>query len=151
MDKEKKIPLWMTIAAIILLIWNLMGLSQFLMDPALGLSQMDIPAELAEIYAARPLYALFGFAMATIAGSLGALLLVIKRFRLAKLFFVLSVIGVIISNFWLLQHNELLNDAMRAGLILQGVVLLIALFWHGWLWSAKRKWRWRTKGFVTIF
>lgn len=138
MDNHKKIPLWMTIAAIILLVWNVMGFSQFLMDPAIGLVAGEIPENMAEIYAARPLYALFGFAMATIAGSLGALLLVIKRFRLAKLFFVLSVIGIVLTNIWLILNPELISDEISAGLILQAVVLLIALF-SIWLASLGEK------------
>ena len=87
------------------LIWNLLGLMNFIMQ-----MNPDTLAQMPEQHRAfaesRPLWATIGFGVAVIFGSLGSVLLLMRR-ALAMPVLVISFIGVLLS----LSHALLLSSA----------------------------------------
>lgn len=92
---------WYWLIAIALLAWNVIGLVALLFDPVIGLgdvSKLD-PAQ-QRLYAARPAIAFYGFVLATVAGTAGAIALMLRR-KIALWLFVASAVGFVLQNAWL--------------------------------------------------
>jgi len=107
MSLETKIPVWFWVAAVLLLAWNLLGLSAFIFDPVYGAGDMTQFTESEQAkYTSRPIWAYFGFAAATVGGSLGSLMLILKKAR-ATTFFWISLIGLVIQNSWFIVDNDI--------------------------------------------
>ncbi len=129
---------WYWLIAIALLAWNVIGLVALLFDPVIGLgdvSKLD-PAQQA-LYASRPAIAFFGFVLATVAGTAGAIALLLRR-NVAMWLFIASAVGLVMQNAWLfgdsanLTVNLLSVQALVAGSIALGIWLAIT--------ARKRRW-----------
>jgi len=129
---------WYWLIAIALLAWNVIGLVALLFDPVIGLgdvSKLD-PAQQA-LYASRPAIAFFGFVLATVAGTAGAIALLLRR-NVAMWLFIASAVGLVMQNAWLfgdsanLTVNLLGVQALVAGSIALGIWLAIT--------ARKRRW-----------
>ncbi len=87
--------LW--VVGVLSLIWNLMGCANFIWQ--MNISPGDLTS-LSEAQRAvienRPVWATAGFALAVFAGAIGSILLLLRK-RAALVFFLLSVVGVIIT------------------------------------------------------
>lgn len=85
------------VIAIIILLWNLMGVLSFVMQYQMDLAQLarTDPAG-AKIFAAMPGWLWVDYAVAVLAGTVGALCLLLRR-RLATYLFALSLIAVVIQ------------------------------------------------------
>ncbi|MEW6000493.1 MAG: hypothetical protein AB1729_17060 [Pseudomonadota bacterium] len=71
---------WFWLLAIVLLAWNVIGLVALLFDPVLGLGDVSkLAPEQQALYAARPAIAFYGFVLATVAGTAGAIALLLRR------------------------------------------------------------------------
>lgn len=129
---------WFWVIGILALLWNLMGVSAYIME-AYGM--MEIPAEQQPYYDARPAWVTAGYAIAVFGGVLACILLLLRR-KLAKTVFIISLLGLIaqqIYNFFLSDIVELMGIE---AIIFPIIVLIIAvlLIWYsgfcnkkGWL------------------
>ena len=129
---------WYWLLAIALLAWNVIGLVALLFDPVIGLgdvSKLD-PAQQA-LYAARPPIAFFGFVLATIAGTTGAIALLLRR-NVALWLFILSAIGLIMQNAWLFgDPSNLTAEVLGFQALIAGSIALAI-----WLALTAKKRRW---------
>ncbi|MEM7474711.1 MAG: hypothetical protein AAF483_06940 [Planctomycetota bacterium] len=78
----EKPPIWFTVANIIILIWNVLGMLAFVMDCAMvygGFGLEELPVEQKELYESRPIWVTIAFALATIGGTIAAVGLVLKK------------------------------------------------------------------------
>ena len=93
------IPRWFKIAAILALVWNLLGVAAFI-DHMMMTSEKIAQLPVAEqaLYAAVPLWATFAFGVAVFTGVLGSVALLMKKIICYKLF-VFSFIGVVVQMF----------------------------------------------------
>ncbi len=129
-----KIPIWFWIVAVIALLWNLAGLSQFFMDVSMTSEQLStLTLEEQELYKQRPLWALIGFAIATLGGTLGAIFLLLKKSWCHPLFLI-SLIGLILQNVWSFFMSDAMEVYGSMAAIMSSVVIIFALFL---LWFAK--------------
>lgn len=129
---------WFWLLAIGLLAWNVIGLVALLFDPVIGLgdvSKLD-PAQQA-LYAARPAIAFYGFVLATVGGTVGAIALLLRR-RIALWLFLASAIGLILQNAWLFADPKNLTAEVLGFQALVAGSIALAL----WLTLEAKKRRW---------
>lgn len=122
-----KPPLWFFVVAVIALLWNAAGLMAVVAD--LRLSAADIAAlspDQQAMYAARPGWSVVGSVLAVGAGTLGCLLLLLRK-RLAAAVFALSLVGVVVQDLGIFVVAGAGKDGNPVPFLLQGLVLLIAV------------------------
>lgn len=129
---------WFWLLAIVLLAWNVIGLVALLFDPVLGLGDVSklAPAQ-QTLYAERPAIAFYGFVLATVAGTAGAIALLLRR-NIALWLFIASAIGLVLQNAWLF------SDASRLSVEVLGFQALVAgsIALAVWLTLTAKKRRW---------
>ena len=103
-----KPPVWFWIAAIVITLWGALGVAAFYMDVAMSdaakaqLSDYD-----RTLLASRPSWFVWLYAVATISGLLGGIAL-LARSAYARLFFIVSLIGVILQFGWIFAVTDLI-------------------------------------------
>lgn len=129
---------WYWLIAIALLAWNVIGLVALLFDPVIGLgdvSKLD-PAQ-QSLYAARPAIAFYGFVIATVAGTAGAIALMLRR-KVAIWLFVASAVGFVLQNAWLFgDPANFTAEVLGFQALVAGSIALE--IWMA-LTAAKRRW-----------
>tara|TARA_R110002020_G_scaffold472470_2_gene700563 strand:- start:98 stop:532 length:435 start_codon:yes stop_codon:yes gene_type:complete len=137
-----KLPTSFWVVSIIALLWNLMGLFQFLAQVYMTDEVREmLPEDQQELYTNVPVWATAAFGIAVIAGTLGCLGLLMKR-KWAKTLFVISLIGILIQA----TYNIFISGAMDVlgaqALMMPIFIIIIAAFliWYsqqaiakGWL------------------
>jgi hypothetical protein len=123
----EKAPRWFTIAAVVALLWNLLGCFAFASD--LRVSTEDVarmaPAQQA-LYHARPDWAIAATGLAVLGGALGCIGLLLRK-RWALPLFVLSLVVILAQDFGLFVLVDGASLAGPVALVLQGLVLAIAI------------------------
>lgn len=119
-------PKWFSIVAIILLIWNLLGVMAFIMQMMMTPEDIAaLPQAEQELYANVPTWAIVAFACAVFGGALGCLLLVLKKSS-ALYLLVLSVLGVCVQ----MYHSFFISNSIEVygpgGMIMPVMVIVIA-------------------------
>lgn len=120
-------PKWFRIVAVLALVWNLLGCAAYLVDA------MMTPEDLAklgpaqqELYSSRPSWAVGATAVAVWLGALGSLGLILRK-RWATLLLVLSLLGVLVQDYWLFIASDAARVSGPAAVILQAIVLIVAI------------------------
>ncbi|NIQ13040.1 MAG: hypothetical protein GTO02_01110, partial [Candidatus Dadabacteria bacterium] len=99
-----------------MLIWNVMGCINFLMQMNPEMINAYRETEQA-IISGRPLWATIAFAVAVFGGALGCLLLMLKK-SVAFYFFIVSLLGVIITMIHTLGVDTQFSMAELVGFVL---------------------------------
>lgn len=106
-------PKWFTVVTVLALIWNLMGVMAFFQQ------QGTTPA--------TPIWVIMAFAFAVFGGTLGCLLLMLKK-ALAKIILLVSLISVIVQMF----HAYYISNAWEmfgpGGAIMPVMVIIVAIY-----------------------
>lgn len=124
---SNQVPKWFTVIAIIALLWNLMGLLAFVSHVMMTPEMIShLPLEEQALYQNSQAWSTVAFAIAVIAGTLGSLLLVLKK-SFAKPVLILSLFGVLAQN----VHSFFVIDSMAVygvtSVIMPMVVILIGI------------------------
>ena len=121
------------IVGILLLLWNLMGVGAFIMQYTADLGQLaKTDPYTAKVFAAMPSWAWAAYAVAVCAGTLGAILLLLRKAAAVPLF-LLSIIAVVIQFGYSFLHTDLLVVKGPSAAIFPVVILIIAAF--QWLYA----------------
>lgn len=139
---NKKLPTWFKVIAIIALLWNIMGVLSFFMhvfmpDEAIA----ALPEKEQALYGEYPLWTNIVFALATIAGLLGAIGLVMKK-KWSKPFFILSLLAVIpqmIHNVFFTTSIEVYGIAQAVTMPVLVVVFAVVFVWFS-AFASKKAW-----------
>ena len=121
-------PKWFRAAAIIALLWNILGCLAFVAD--LQLKPEDIaklPEAQQALYASRPAWSVAATAIAVFGGTLGCIGLILKR-KWAFVLLLLSLLGILGQD---IAMFVLANAAEAAGsfaIVLQSVVLIVGVW-----------------------
>lgn len=128
-------PKWFKPAAIIALLWNLMGCAAYISDVTMSPEAMAQLTEAQQaLYASRPAWAISATAIAVWGGALGSLGLILRK-RWAFVVLVISLLGVIVQDFYLFQNQQVAADYGNAAFVMQGLVLLVSI---GLVWLARK-------------
>lgn len=126
-----KPPIWYWIISVIALIWNGLGVMQYLAR-AYATDEMiaTLPEEAqAEFLVEHPAWYTAAFAIAVFCGALGALSLLLRK-KWAYFLFVISAFGAIIQHIYLFINVEMSGTQ----LVMPLMVILVCLFL---IWYAK--------------
>lgn len=122
----EKAPKWFTIAAVVALLWNLLGCAAFVADLSLSASDLaKMPEAERALHAARPGWAIAATGVAVIGGALGCVGLLLRK-RWALPLFVASLVGILVQDFNLFVQTDAAMLAGPVAVALQGVVLIVA-------------------------
>ncbi len=122
----------------IALIWNVMGVINFLvqMNPEMLAAYRESERAIIE---GRPLWATGGFAIAVFGGALGGLLLLLRK-SAAKYLFIASLLGVIVTMIHSLGLGLGIDFGLGEilGIILMPLVVAAFLIWYSKRAESKR-------------
>ena len=120
------------IISTIALIWNLIGVNQYLQQAYNTESFREMyTGEQFEIIQATPAWAIAAFAFAVFGGAVGCIFLLLRK-KVAKTFFIISLLGIIIQ----MVYNVFIVKAMQVygpGAILMPIMIIgvgFFLFWY---------------------
>jgi len=125
---ENKAPKWFMIVAVILLVWNLLGVMAYLMQVTMSPEVLaTLPEAQLEILENTPAWATAAFAIAVNGGAIGCLLLVLKR-NLAGFFLQLSLAGVLVQMFHSFFMSKSFEVFGPGSLVMPVMVIIIAIY-----------------------
>jgi hypothetical protein len=127
MEKVKS-PTWFLVVSIIMVIWNLMGVSAFIMDITMSEeAKAALPTAEQALYTRYPLWTKIAYFIAVFGGAIGAMGLVIKK-KWAKPMLIVSLIGVIVQMF----HSLFIAGSMEVygpgAAIMPAMVIIFSCF-----------------------
>jgi hypothetical protein len=127
MMNEIKVPMWFLGLGGLALVWNLFGVFAFYVE--LNMSALEfasLPAQQQVLYEQRPAWYFWVFGVAVIAGTLGALCLLLRN-AAAVLFFSLSLMGVVLQHFYMFVLTDVLKVMGSHAIVLPLLVLSVAI------------------------
>lgn len=105
---NQKMATWFLVLAILLAIWDLMGVVSFFQHISISDEAIQaMPQNERELYESYPMWTEIAFAIAVFGGFLGSILLLVKK-KLAKPVFIVSLIAVVIQ----MYHSLFIAKAM---------------------------------------
>lgn len=120
-------PKWLSPVAIVALLWNLLGVYAWYADMSTTPEQLAaMSAEMQQLYASRPVWAVSATGVAVLGGVVGCVGLLLRK-RWARTLLWLSLAGVIAQDFGLFVLADGASLAGPVAMALQGVVLLVAI------------------------
>lgn len=133
---ENTAPRWLLWAGIILLIWNLIGVAAFAAQWSMGPADIaKLPQMQQDLWNNMPGWAWAAYAVAVIAGTLGAVGIIMRKWW-ATIAFALSLIGVGVQ----FSYPFLMANAAQGGMEMMG--LPIAIFIIAVIqWMLSRSWQ----------
>lgn len=115
------------IIATVILLWNLMGDAAYLMQVNADLDEMaKVDPVTAAAFDSMPAWAWGAYALAVWGGTLGAILLLLRR-EIAWVFFALSLVGVIAQFGWTFLGFGLIAAKGWSTAVFPAVIFAIAL------------------------
>ncbi len=127
-NTTNKPPIWFWIASVLALIWNAMGVDQYIGQAyKTERWQSQLTSELLEIANNVPAWYRATFAIAVFAGVLGCILLLLKK-KLAYKVLLLSLIAVLIQMSYVTFSLDMAN-------VMTPMIIVVALFL---VWLSKK-------------
>ncbi|MEQ8470052.1 MAG: hypothetical protein RIC35_02650 [Marinoscillum sp.] len=130
--EKVKAPTWFTVVAIIMVIWNLMGVSAFVMDAMMTEEAIAaLPEAERELYGKFPLWTKIAYFIAVFGGALGAIGLALKK-KWAQTVLIVSLIGVVVQMF----HSLFIAGSMEVygpGALAMPIMVVLFSFFQVWM------------------
>lgn len=131
------------IISIVALLWNLIGIMAFSMDIMMTPEALDaLPAAERELYESSPIWLKFVYGVAVFGGTVGSILLLMKKFSAYRVFLV-SLIAILIQMLYSILFTKSMEVYGPTALIMPVLVIAIAFFL---LWYTKSC---QTKGWIS--
>jgi hypothetical protein len=125
---KRTAPTWFMIVAVVLLVWNFMGVMAYIVQVTMTPEALAaLPEAQRQLHESTPAWATAAFAIAVNGGALGCLLLVLKR-NLAGLFLQVSLAGVIVQMFHAFFMSKSFEGFGPGDLVMPVMVIVIAIY-----------------------
>lgn len=136
-----KPPKWFMVIAVIFLLWNLMGVFEFLMYTMMSeemLQQMDEIDR--NIYMQQPMWTIVAFGVATITAALASLGLTLRK-KWSHYLFLVSLLAVLVNMYYTFFVMDIVGLKGATASIMPVAVIVIAVFllWFSYH-SIQKKW-----------
>ena len=127
MNSTIKPATWFWIVSAIALVWNLMGVMAYLAQVTMSPEAMAaLPENQRLLYQSTPSWATGAFAIAVWGGTLGCILLLLRK-KLASLLLIISLLGVLVQ----LYHSFFISNSFAVfgsgGLVMPIMVVIIGV------------------------
>lgn len=120
-------PKWFLPAAVVALLWNLMGCAAYVSDVSRGPDDVAAMTDaMRALYNSRPAWSVAATAIAVWFGAAGSLGLVMRK-RWAMPLLVVSLLGVIVQDVWFLMVRDQVAQVDSTAMMLQSLVLVVAV------------------------
>ena len=127
-ELNSKAPRWFMIVAVVLLVWNLLGVMAYIMQVMMSPETLAaLPQEQRQLYENTPVWATAAFAVAVNFGALGCVLLLLRK-NLAGLFLQLSLAGVLVQMFHSFFMSKSFEVFGPGGVVMPVMVIVIAIY-----------------------
>jgi len=127
------------IIAVLALLWNLMGVFQFLVSTVMAEVVSDaIPEEQMALVNSLPSWYNYVFGIAVFAGLLGALLLLLRK-KLAVPVFGISLLAVLVQMGYWLFATEVMDVMGLVSVVMPLIVIIVAIFLYFYSKGASQK------------
>ena len=127
-ELDSKAPKWFMIVAVVLLVWNLLGVMAYIMQVMMSPETLAaLPEEQRQLLENTPAWATAAFAVAVNFGALGCVLLLLRR-NLAGIFLQLSLAGVLVQMFHSFFMSKSFEVFGPGGLVMPVMVIVIAIY-----------------------
>ena len=128
MNSTIKPATWFWIVSALALVWNLMGVMAYLVQVTMSPEAMAaLPENQRLLYQSTPSWATGAFAIAVWGGTLGCILLLLRK-KLASLLLIVSLLGVLVQ----LYHSFFISNSFAVfgpgGMIMPGMVVVFGIF-----------------------
>ncbi|NND95340.1 MAG: hypothetical protein HKN45_10775 [Flavobacteriales bacterium] len=123
-----KVPTWFKVVAVLALLWNLMGLVAFFFDLQMTPEQMaELHPAMQEAYQNSPSWNWIAYGIAVVCGVLGSIMLLLRK-RSATLLFGLSLLGILIQNFYTFLMVQLYQQMGGGAYVMPILVVVIGIY-----------------------
>lgn len=138
-DMNNKPPVWFWIVSALALIWNVMGVTAFVMQVTMSAEDMAaLPDAERILYETTPMWATIAFAVAVFGGAIGCLFLLLRK-KWATSMLMASLAGIIVQ----MIHSFFISNSFEVfgpgSAIMPIMVLLIAILLIWLAQSATKK------------
>ena len=120
------------VISVMALVWNLMGVFNYLTQAFMTNEVLaSLPKDQQLLYEEVPAWVTAAFAVAVFSGTLGALLLLLKK-KVSSTFFILSFVGIIVQMTYGLLISENTDSYGPLGLVMPLMIIAIGgyLIWY---------------------
>jgi len=120
------------VISVMALVWNLLGVFNYLTQAFMTNEILaSLPKDQKLLYEKVPAWVTAAFAVAVFSGTLGALLLLLKK-KVSSTFFILSFVGIIVQMTYGLLISENTNIYGPLGLVMPLMIIAIGgyLIWY---------------------
>ena len=141
-NTNSSVNTWFWVIGVLALLWNLAGLSAFVMDMTISADALELMSEgQREQYANNPMWLKIVYGIATIGGTLASIALLMKK-KWAVMLFLISFVAIIIQFAFGIFGSSVVEESGAVALILPITVIIIGgLLWYyakncdgkGWL------------------
>lgn len=132
-------PAWYWIVSGLALVWNLLGVVSYLLHaydhPS---ATAGMTAEQIAFQASVPFWVTGAYAIAVFGGSLAAIGLLVRK-SWAKLFFIVSLVALVVQQFWAFVLSDALTVLGAQAAIVPAIVLVVAILLLWFASSADRR------------
>lgn len=127
------------IIAVLALLWNLMGIFQFLLATVMVDTMNDkVPEEQMALFNSLPSWYYYIFGVAVFAGVLGALLLLLRK-KIAVPVFGISLLAVLVQMGYWLFATEVMDVVGMVSVVMPLIVIIVAIFLYFYSKGAAQK------------
>ncbi len=127
MTQSNTSPKWFLIVSILALIWNMLGFMAFVSHVMMTPEMIaELPKAEQALYSNTPIWATAAFALAVVGGTLGCILLLLKKV-LANTLFVGSLLGILLQNYYAFFVVDSFSALGSNSIIMPSLVILIAI------------------------
>ena len=141
MNLSVKIPVWFWIVAVILLIWNIMGVIAFYTEMNMTSNEevfSNLPEAWQEMYLTQPMWIKIAFGTAVWSGLVACIMLVFKK-AFAVPLFILSILAVIIYDIGIFGIQGAHNIIGNGAIFMPILVILLCIFQVWFARNAREK------------
>ncbi|MEO7990129.1 MAG: hypothetical protein ABI663_11340 [Chryseolinea sp.] len=129
---DNKPKTWFWIVSAVALIWNLMGVMAYISQVTMSPEALQaLPENQRALYESAPSWATGAFAIAVWGGTLGCILLLLRR-KLATPVLILSLAGILVQ----MYHSFFISNSLEVfgpgGLVMPIMIIVIGI-WLIWL------------------
>lgn len=143
MTEKLKLPMWFWVVSVVALLWNLMGVSAFLMQMLMTTEDMAaLPEAQRMALEANPIWFTIAYGTSVIAGALGCVFMLLRN-KLATPLFMISLLSILVQMVYSFFMSEHVVDYGPGEIIMPIMIIIVGILLT---WFARGS---QQKGWIT--